>query len=294
MKKLGKISACITLLFSLLWIACKEKAMPVTVANLAPISIEGLRQRTYESTPIFEKQSVGTDEYEAALISYQSDSLKIYALLNTPKTEPPKAGFPVLIFGHGFHPEPKKYGLSNQTGKDWRPGDYDRGVPEAYAKKGFLVITPDYRGHNISDGFEYTKTAYLASTYYAIDVLNMIEGLSDLKNADLENVFYMGHSMGGDVGLKMLLATDKIKAASIWSGVTATVWEQAIYYGKWTDDNWNSITQNSMKKYMARTDSVIQNLGFDYDIDAGDPIHFVQDLSIPIILHHATKETSVP
>lgn len=288
-----KIAYFPLVILSLSLLTCREKAMPVADA-IAPISIEGLRQRSYPSNLVFEKKLNGTDAYDSVLMSYQSDSLKIYALVNTPKTEMPKAGFPVLIFGHGFHPEPKKYGVSNQTGKDWRPGDYYRGIPETYAEKGFLVITPDYRGHNISEGFEFTKTAYLASTYYAIDVLHLIDALPDLENVDLKNIFYMGHSMGGDVGLKMLLATNKIKAASIWSGVSASMWEQAIYYGKWEDDNWTSITQNSMKKYMARTDSVIQNLGFEYDIDSGDPIHFIQDLSMPIILHHATKETSVP
>lgn len=265
-----------------------------STTEIAPISIEGLQQRNYTANLSFEKKLEGTDTYQADLMSYYSDSLKIYTLINTPITAPPKRGFPILIFGHGFHPEPKKYGVSNKTGKDWRPGDYYRGIPEAYAEKGFLTLTPDYRGHNISEGFEYTQTSYLASTYYAIDILHLIAALPDLKNADLDNVFYMGHSMGGDVGLKMLLATDKIKAASLWAAVSATTWEQAIYYGKWGDNNWDSIAPSSMKKYMARLDSTLQNLDFEYDIPSGDAIHFLENLSMPIIIHHATKETSVP
>ncbi|MDC3253375.1 prolyl oligopeptidase family serine peptidase [bacterium] len=279
----------------LLLISCKQQPTIEQVEkDIARISIKGLQNRTYEAQLSHEKELQGTDDYNADLMSYYSDSLKIFALVNTPKTEAPKEGFPILIFGHGFHPEPKKYGVSTKTGKDWRPGDYYRGIPEAYAEKGFLAITPDYRGHNVSDGFEYTKTSYLASTYYAIDVLHLIEALSGLKNVDLNNVFYMGHSMGGDVGLKTLLATDKIKAASLWSGVVASMWEQAIYYGKWSDEKWDDISSSSMEKYMGRVDSVIQNLGFEYDVDSGDPINYVEDLSMPIILHHATKETSVP
>ncbi|MFT4665680.1 MAG: dienelactone hydrolase [Polaribacter sp.] len=279
--------------------SCKDQNQTDTTSFttnkiIAPISIEGLRNRTYKADLKFEKKLDGSKKIDADLYSCFSDSLKIYALVNTPKTEMPKEGFPILIFGHGFHPEPKKYGLSNKTGEDWRPGDYYRGIPEAYAEKGFLAITPDYRGHNVSDGFEFTKTSYLASTYYAIDVLHVIDALSSLKNVDLKNVFYMGHSMGGDVGLKMLLATDKIKAASIWAGVSATTWEQAIYYGKWNDENWDSISPKSMKEYTSRVDSVVKNLNFEYDIDSGDPVHFIQDLSMPLILHHATKDTSVP
>ena len=213
MQHFSKILCLFTLL---LLISCKQTPTNVqTEKSVAPISIKGLQNRTYNANLTFEKELQGTEKYKADLYSYHSDSLKIYALVNIPTSTEPEKGFPILIFGHGFHPEPKKYGVSTKTGKDWRPGDYYRGIPEGYAEQGFLAITPDYRGHNVSDGFEYTKTSYLASTYYAIDVLNMIAGLSDLENVDLDNIYYMGHSMGGDVGLKMLLATDKIKAASL-------------------------------------------------------------------------------
>lgn len=293
MQNLSKILCFCCLL---LLIACKQQQPNVQKKEktVAPISIKGLQNRTYNAKLIHEKELKGSESYKADLMSYHSDSLKIYALIYTPITAKPSTGYPILIFGHGFHPEPKKYGVSNQTGKDWRPGDYYRGIPESYAEKGFVTITPDYRGHNVSEGFEYTQTSYLASTYYAIDVLHLIATLRDLKDVDLENIFYMGHSMGGDVGLKTLLATDQIKAASLWSAVCASTPEQAIYYGKWSDDNWNNISPNSMKNYMGKLDSTIQNLGFEYDIASGDPIHYLEELSIPIIIHHATKETSVP
>lgn len=277
--------------------SCKEQVTeinPIVEKSISPISIKGLQNRSYEANLVFEKELAGAENWNADLMSYFSDSLKIYTLVNTPKTEAPKEGFPIVIFGHGFHPKPKKYGVSNKTGEDWRPGDYYRGIPEGYAEKGYLTVTPDYRGHNISDGFEYTKMSYLASTYYAIDVLHLIAALKDLKNADLNNIYYMGHSMGGDVGLKMLLATDKIKAASLWSAVSASTPEQAIYYGKWGDENWDSITLGSMTKYTAKLDSTIQELGFEYNISNGDAINFIDSISTPLIIHHATKETSVP
>ena len=284
---------CLCGLFLL--INCKHQTTIEIVENdIAPISIKGLQNRSYEAQLRHEKKLIGTIDYNSNLMSYYSDSLKIYALINAPAIEEPKNGFPVMIFGHGFHPEPLKYGVSNKTGEDWRPGDYYRGIPESYAKKGFLTITPDYRGHNVSDGFKYTKTSYLASTYYAVDVLHLVAAIQKLENVDLSNIYYMGHSMGGDVGLKVLLATDKIKAASLWSAVSASTPEQAIYYGKWSDKNWDNITDKSMQNYMAQLDSTIQNLGFNYDVSSGDPIHFIDEIYTPIIIHHATDETSVP
>lgn len=292
MKNFFKITILIS---TLLILSCKQSPPVIsTEKSTAAISIEGLQNRTYEATVNFEKELQKSKSYISDLMSYYSDSLKIYALVNTPTTQKPKKGYPILIFGHGFHPEPKKYGVSTTTGKDWRPGDYYRGIPEAYAERGFLAITPDYRGHNISEGFDYTKTSYLASTYYAIDVLHLIAALPSLENADLDKIYFMGHSMGGDVGLKMLLATDKIKAASLWSSVSASTVEQAIYYGKMNDEKWDSITPNSMKTYLTSFDASIKDLGFEYDVNNEDPINFIDEISTPLIIHHSTKETSVP
>lgn len=292
----GSYGGVISLFVLSLFFSCKNVATetPKAAESSAPISIKGLQKRTYQAELKFEKALQGTEDWTADLWSYYSDSLKVYTLVNTPKSVAPENGFPILIFGHGFHPEPKKYGVSNETGKDWRPGDYYRGIPEAYTEEGFLVLTPDYRGHNISEGFEYTKTSFLASTYYAIDVLHLIAALSDIENVDLERIFYIGHSMGGDVGLKMLLATDKIKAASLWAGVSSTTWEQALYYGKYYDPDGEKTDMERMAEYMARFDSVVQNLGFVYESDAGDSINFIEEISTPLVLHHGRWEQSVP
>ncbi len=284
------------IIVSFLCVSCQgDKKPKITSEKYAPpISIKGLQKRIYNAKLNFEKKLEGAEKWDADLWSYYSDSLKIYALINTPKTVAPESGFPILIFGHGFHPEPKKYGVSNSTGKNWRPGDYYRGVPEGYTEKGFLTITPDYRGHNISEGFEFTQTSFLASTYYAIDVLHLIAALPDLKNVDLNNIYYMGHSMGGDVGLKMLFATNKVKAASLWAGVSGTTWEQALYYGKYYDENGGVTDREKMKKYMTRLDSVINELSFEYNIDEGDPINYIAELNMPLIIHHGKWEQSVP
>lgn len=286
----------LTLFFCL--VACKKKVnleiTKNTIHKVAPISIEGLQQRTYSSEAFFEKNLEDTEKYKSKLISYTSDSLKIYALVTEPKSQKPKNGFPVVLFGHGFHPTPKNYGVSAKTGLDWRPGDYYRGLPEVFAENGYVVITPDYRGHNASEGFGFTKTSYLASSYYAIDVLNLLSALQGFENCNSRAVFYLGHSMGGDVGLKVLLATNQIKAASIWSGVSASVMEQVLYYGKLADKKNSKTTSQSIKGYSEKLKDAVRSLDFEYQLASGDAIDHIKEINTPIILHHARWETSVP
>ncbi|MEM6317531.1 MAG: alpha/beta fold hydrolase [Bacteroidota bacterium] len=260
-----------------------------------PLSIEGIRERSYDSTLAFEKSLTRTKNYVSELWSYYSDNLKVYALVNRPTKPVPTNGFPILIFGHGFHPDPPKYGISNTTGKDWRPGDYYRGIPEAYAEKGFLVITPDYRGHNVSEGFAYTQTSFLTTTYYAIDVLHLLSALPTLKVGNLDNIYYVGHSMGGEVGLKMLLATNQIKAASLWAPVSATIEEQALYYGNLYKEKKNGgINPEKMTGLMVKMDSVINTLSPALNLQKVEAILAIQDLETPLIIHHARGDRSVP
>ena len=154
-------------------------------------------------------------------------------MVATPKSSPPARGFPVLIANHGTHPDPPRYGIG-ASGVDARPGDYYRAVPGLYASRGFLVVMPDYRGHNTSEGVEFAR-GFLASAYFTEDVLALVNALSGLRHANLDSVFLWGHSLGGEVTLRALLATDRVRGASLWSTVGGDIWEQAYHYSRYKD-----------------------------------------------------------
>lgn len=264
----------------------------VTTEKADSISIKALGERSFSSSLQLEKELTRTKNYSTALMNYDSDGLKLFTLVNIPTSRMPEKGFPVLIFGHGLHPEPKKYGTNTETGEDSRPGDYYRGLPESYAEQGFVVLNPDYRGHNKSEGFEYTQTKFLATSYYAVDVLHLIAALPSLDNVDLDRIYYMGHSMGGDVGLKMLLSSDKIRAASLWAPVVATTYEQVLYYN--SDEADPFVDSKNMKQYTQKIATTYQSLPFSLSYEQVDPINFISDLSVPVIIHHARGDVSVP
>lgn len=194
----------------LLLAACFEQAAQ------APLSIAELRLIP-RTTLTYERQLDETPYFAADLVSYRYAGMKLHAMVAIPKTAMPEHGYPVVIANHGYVPVPPKYGIT-ATGIDSRPGDYYRSVPELFASRGFLLILPDYRGHNNSEGFEYIDPQDEQSTlYYAEDVVALMTALKDIENADLNNVFMWSHSMGGPISLRAMLATDIVKASSFWS-----------------------------------------------------------------------------
>ena len=145
------------------------------------------------------------------------DGLIQYTLLLQPEEGMPSAGWPVIIFNHGFHPEPFMNGRRAIDGVSDRPGDYYRQIPQSLARHGFLVVVPDYRGHNDSLGAEFTLQE-TSPHWYARDVLGIVNALEGIDNADTSHLFMLGHSMGAQVTLRVAATLgDKLEGASIWS-----------------------------------------------------------------------------
>ena len=250
-----------------------------------------MREQEFALTFVFERKLEDGPGFSAYLVSYQSSGLKVHAMIAVPDKPKPEPGYPVLVANHGFHPTPERYGITADD-RDSRPGAYYRDVPEIYAREGFLVVMPDYRGHNVSEGYEFTK-GFLATNYYTLDVLALLSALSGLDDADLKNVFMWGHSLGGEVALRTLLIDDSIRGASLWSPVGGSLWEQAYHYS-WYDSDDDTDNHEKPKARMEEFGRDIDDLGFPYDPDASEPGLFLHLLNTPIVVHHAKDDGSVP
>jgi dipeptidyl aminopeptidase/acylaminoacyl peptidase len=194
----------------------RRKHVPDEHAQLTSIAAlrEYAGQVKAQFTVEFERSAI--DGVNARVVNFTADGLKQYALVLEPAGERPDSGWPVMLVNHGHHPEPPNYGRIKDGSTD-RPGDYYRDVPLAFARRGFLVVAPDFRGHNISEGAEFTG-GRLESHWYARDTIAVYSALASLPGADLSRVFIWGHSMGGDVTLRVALALGPaISGASIWS-----------------------------------------------------------------------------
>ncbi|HLC87550.1 MAG TPA: alpha/beta fold hydrolase [Patescibacteria group bacterium] len=188
------------------------------------LTIPYLREKTYESRlGDLEKYSENSN-YISYLTSYSSDGLNINGLLTEPKGEKPAAGWPAVIFIHGYIP-PNQY---KTTERYVAYVDY-------LARNGFVVFKIDLRGNGDSEGEP--GGAYYSSDYI-IDTLNAYSALqnSGFKSEspqapliDPKRIGLWGHSMAGNVVLRSLAANPDIPAAVIWAGAGYTYTDLSQY-----------------------------------------------------------------
>jgi dipeptidyl aminopeptidase/acylaminoacyl peptidase len=214
----------LTFLTSFLFIVGSEAGQErVNIEDISvnPLSISGLRQLAdsvnAEFEPEYARQPL--EGFQHRVVSFQVDDLTQYAYILDPAGKAPDGGWPVLLMNHGHHPNPPQYGRV-ASGETDRPGDYYRALPIAFARQGFMVVVPDFRGHNDSEDSEFASGP-LESNWYARDSIVAFSAIDSLPRASRVNRFMWGHSMGGAVTLRALLALkNRVKGASIWSSTT--------------------------------------------------------------------------
>ncbi|MCC7354633.1 MAG: alpha/beta fold hydrolase [Anaerolineae bacterium] len=170
---------------------------------LAGYTIAGLRTRQYPGGAIKSAWVITeTATFTKYYIRYPSDDLTITGIMNVPKGKGP---FPVIILNHGYIP-PEDYWSGADT---WRPAEY-------LTERGFLTISPDFRGWGGSgSGANYFRTGLV------IDVLNLVSSLPSLPQADPQRIGMWGHSMGGGVTARAITVDPRIKAAVLYGPVSA-------------------------------------------------------------------------
>lgn len=235
-----------------------------------PLTIDSLKNRSYGKGEIKIEKDLGIKRnFKSYIISYYSDGLKQYSLLNIPNIKKPAKGFPVIVVNHGHIP-PEKYSTV----------DSYKLVSSYYANNGFLVLKPDYRGHDQSEKGSESRTDRLS---YAVDVLNLYYLIPTLDNADFDNVFIYGHSMGGGVTLTVLEVANNVKAATLWSAVSTEFPESMLYFRR--------------KRNPEQADELLLELKKIFnedDFKKLSPVNYLKYITAPIIIQHGTDDSSVP
>jgi uncharacterized protein len=257
---------------------------PSPTPTLHPMTIAAMRQLAYPGSDVVIEQVLEPGvNYRHYRASYQSEGLKIYALLTVPNGEPPENGWPVIVFNHGYIP-PAQY----------RTAERYVAYVDNLARNGYIVFRSDYRGHDQSEGV--ARGAYGAPDY-TIDVLNAVASMKRYPEADPERIGMWGHSMGGYITLRSMVVSPDIKAGVIWAGVVASYPDLL--------DRWRGTFQTPTPDPLATPGGPrswraawVQEFGLPEQNpefwEAVSSNSYLADLSGPVQLHHGTADTSVP
>ena len=173
------------------------------------LTIDYLREQKYPGSDIAIEQTLDPGvNYNRYVVSYRSEGLKQYALLTVPQGRRPATGWPAIIFNHGYIP-PEVY----------RTTERYVAYVDGFARNGYVVFRPDYRGHGFSEGE--ARGAY-GNPDYTVDVLNGLASVKRLDYVDPNRIGMWGHSMGGYITLRAMVTDPSIKASVIWAGVVAS------------------------------------------------------------------------
>ena len=259
-------------------------ALPTATATatpLNPLSVEYMRRQNYPGSDIvIEQKLTAGANYQRYIASYLSEGLKQYGLLTVPNGTPPATGWPAIIFNHGYIP-PEQY----------RTTERYVAYTDGFARNGYVVFKPDYRGHDKSEG---TASGGYGSPDYTVDVLNALSSVKRYPSVDPNRIGMWGHSMGGDITLRSMVISKDIKAGVIWSGVVASYPDMLA--------NWrrrpNSIPATVPQRARRWRDDLVQQYGTPEQNPAFwasiSPSSYLSDLSGPLQLQATDTDEEVP
>lgn len=236
-----------------------------------PLMISEMRKRDYPGSAITTERTLAPGVgYRRYLVYYRSEGLKIYALLTVPTGRPPAGGWPAIVFNHGYIP-PSEYRTT---------GRYVTYV-DGFARIGYVVLKPDYRGHGNSEGEP--SSAY-TSPDYTVDVLNAYYSLRKYRGVNPSRIGMWGHSMGGNITLRAMVVDKTIKAGVIWAGVVAPYQDLLTHWRRGSADSGSSgqALANPADSLMAPFYRAIS------------PNSFLAEGMRPIQIHHGEADTVVP
>lgn len=231
-------------------------------------TVDYLANRAYgqEGTLQIESVMAETAAYTRYLITYPSDGLTIYGFMNVPKSEGPHD---VVLVLHGYWP-PAQY---NTLG-------YTAPYADAFAEAGFITIHPNYRNHPPSDqGDNRFRIGY------AVDVLNLLAHVQQeagqtaaLPTADARHIHLFGHSMGGGIALRVLVAAHGV--------------ETAVLYGAMSGDEKRNYEK--IQVWSNEEDGLFELSIPDEILTRISPIYHLDNITAQLSIHHGEQDTVVP
>lgn len=243
------------------------------------MTIPELRSREYVSKlGKLEKLSENSN-FTSYLTNYDSDGLKINGYLTIPKGKEPKAGWPAVVFVHGYVP-PQEY----------KTTDNYVSYADALANDSLVVFKIDLRGHGNSEGE--VSGAYFSENYI-VDTLNAYSALENADFINTEKIGLWGHSMAGNVVFRSKVVKPEISKVVIWAGAVYTYEDFSDY--RISDNSYQPPPQQSESR--KRREELFETHGnFDPENEFWKqvaPTNYLAEVRGEIQIHHAVNDNVV-
>jgi dipeptidyl aminopeptidase/acylaminoacyl peptidase len=200
------------------------------------------------------------------VFEYPSDGLLIQGFMNLPDGEGPH---PVVLVLHGYI-DPKEYELLPYTTR----------YADVLASAGYLVLHPNYRNYPLSDlGPNPFRIGY------AVDVMNLIALVREhagrpgpLASADPDAIGLFGHSMGGGITLRIIVAEAPVQAAVLYGSMSADELRNFEMIYEWSEGARGLAELNTPPQDLARI----------------SPQFYLDRIQVPVSIHHGAEDELVP
>jgi len=250
----------------------------IGLAELTPVSLPYLMQKEFDGRDlklvnVLDKNKSYTKYY----ITYKSGELKISGIMDVPRGVGP---YPVIITAHGYI-NPLYY----TTGRGLkREQDY-------LARRGYVVLHPDYRNHAGSD--QDPDENLKLHIGYVEDVINAVYALknSNFNFIDKDNIGLLGHSLGGGIALSIMVTKpDLIRAYVLFAPMSMDYrdnFNRWILHRREPKFGPPATAQKIIEKY----GSPEANPEFWDNLSAQT---FLDKVNAPVLVHQGLADKSVP
>ena len=240
---------------------------PDPFAQYAPVTIEGLRARSYGEGEIEIVQTLeDTSTFTRYLIAYPSDGLRITGMLNRPHGDGP---FPVVILNHGYYPLDV-----------YQTGNGTKLAADYLASRGFMTVSPDFRSHAGSD-----DAPNLFRAGHVIDTVNLIPLAQKLPSAKPGKIGMWGHSNGGAITSKAITISDQIGAALIYAPASSNIVEDYQFRVERAASRGQQIDAIDWPVKPEEGPDLYERLS---------PLPYLSYVSCPVQIHWGTNDETVP
>lgn len=206
--------------------------------------------------------------------------------------ETDKDSRPVLIYAHGFN------GF-----KDW--GNFDL-IATSFAKAGFAMVKFNFSHNGTTPGQpdEFADLVAFGNNNYSKqlkDLLQVTNWICDNENPyskafDTNNIFLIGHSMGGGIAILFAGEDSRIKKLVTWAAVS----ECKTPWGNWSAQRRKDWKETGVQYYTnTRTNQQMPLYyqlyeDFENNKERLDIENAIKRLQIPILICHGSLDIAVP